>query len=196
MSAISLCVLAMSLPVISAHAEDKFIGNINAGDWAVGGSLTALHHSGANQTSYNLFGVSPSVQYFVIDRLSVGGYVNYTHYAFQRSNIENDWSIGPIATYHFLTAGTNLAFYVSGSMNYTHTNTAYDPLTDSSGAVIINGTSDSTSHWQSVLAVGANYFFTPSVALGPGVSWVHDFSGNSFTSGDQEQFFVQFSIFL
>ena len=159
----------MAMPRATQLTE---LPNVNKGNWAVGGDFGAGYSTTYSQGSLY---VNPTAEYFVIDRLSIGGVI--------QSSFSSDYTnigIGPSATWHYWqsdrwTATVGLsAVYSEG--NYKKSSFDY-------------------SSWTGTAKLGANYFITPSVSFGPFLSHqrnIKDFDPNGgFTS-----LLFQFSIFL
>lgn len=103
--------------------------------------------------------ISPMAEYFVSDRLSLGGTFNLSQTFGEGLSY---WSIGPSATYYFLKQD-RWAAYFSQSLTYSRVaGSGPDPL--HLGAFV------STSK------LGVEYFLTRSVSFGPAFQWRHTFA--------------------
>lgn len=140
--------------VVSTEASPKPVyANILAGDLKVGGGFD-ISYGDRQATTISL---SPSVEYFVADHLSVGGGLTLSHVTSFRSTT---WSIGPTATYYFWSQD-RIALFFSQGIFVSHSS---------------EGTQDTVTYASSTSQLGADYFIIPSVAFGPALQWRHAFS--------------------
>ena len=153
----------------TAHADDAaattstFAVPVTRGHWKVGGSFSYSNY-GSGQWNASL---TPSAEYFFIDRLSFGAAVSGSWASYGYTST----AISPSLTYYFLVQN-QIGYYINQTANFTNSNY---------GGV---GTTFGTS-------VGMNYFFTPSVAFGPSLLWSY---GQNTTSSIS--LVGQFSIFF
>jgi len=127
--------------------------------------------------------ISPTAEYFVTDRLSLGGTFSL---AIPFGTGLSYYSIGPSATFYFWKQ-ERLAASFSESVAYARlSGVGYPPV--STGALI------------STTKLGVEYFFTPSVSFGPAFQWRHAFTdvGDSLLVPSQNTYSVvgQFSLYF
>lgn len=133
--------------------------NTIAGHFALTGDLSIGYGS-----VVGFFGsVQPQLEYFVVDRLSLGAATEF-HYAAGKQF--RYMAIGPSATYHFWNYGQFSSYAgVSGYLFNTH--------------------SDSVNSYSGSL--GANYNFSPSFGAGPKLTYTYyssDYEYNSRLRGE------------
>ncbi len=170
----SICFLTAAVVAPSLHANDR--ANINMGNFEVGGSLTINHHrtTDSNANSITSINLGVPLQFFILNRLSVGGNFSYIHY-----DGMSQYLFGPAATFYFAHAGP-IAGYVGASVLFS----VLDE--EISNSDIISYTAK----------LGMKYFIIPSVALGPEVGFV--LQDISKSSADFQNFYLaaHFSIHL
>lgn len=137
-------IMVLNCLCLGAMAADH-TGNINKGNVEVYGSTTVnLQLSGTAKTNY--FSVNTGVQYFLIDRLSLGGAFGYD----METGVDDVALAGPGATYYFFAQGPFAAY---AGINYRF------------------GLTNATLKGRLDTEIGAKYFFTPSVAFGPYIDY-------------------------
>lgn len=167
--------LSAVLLLVSAHAE---AGKINQGDWETGGGFNLTHTSRQSSritpaTKNTSFFVYAQAQYFFIDQLSAGLDAGYARSgsAFDSTNF------GPVVT-KYLWVDDKIAPYVSMlPIQWNH--------------VRGGGTSLSSS-----ARVGAKYFLTDSVAVGPAFEFSHQWGNDTQPEANSYSFLGLFSIHL
>jgi hypothetical protein len=165
-----LLICALSALASSTYAEEVvFLPNIQQGNWNVSGSLTATKNSGTRNDSTQFF-VSTAPRYFLIDRLALGLDFSVS----TESNSNTVAALGPSAAFYFWNQG-HVAAYVSLGF----------PV----------GLTDSTVSWIADTRAGLDFFFNPSVALGPAVFYNHYF-GRHYPDYSRYGFAAAFSLFL
>lgn len=166
----------LMLAGLSANAADSSMQNTLTGNYQVGGNASWVKKS----NTPSLFTVNPLAEYFLVNGISLGGTLNYT----SDSNNNNTFGVGPSATWYMWQQERHAVYGGVGIM--------YD--TTSSGGP----NSNTTNFWASDLRIGYNYFFTPSLALGPVYMWHHQYNNDSssVTSSDTQTAAVQFSMYL
>jgi hypothetical protein len=123
--------------------------NINRGDIRIGGGVGI----GYSTYSSTIVTVSPLVQYFVADGFAVGLDTDYSF-----SKREDIFAAGPIASYYFWTREAWAAF-VEQRFKY-HTSKMYGP-----------SSYETKPYWSSTSSLGANYFMSKYVAIGPALTY-------------------------
>lgn len=162
---------AFAQDVTSSTIEPK----VNRGDVMVGGSLGFSYSTYSKLT----FELNPTVEYFVADRLSLGGTVGLMF-----SESYNSYLVGPSATYYFWKED-RLTANVGAEIRF-----GYFEYDNGAGRVTENAT---TGRFR----IGLNYFLTPEVSLGPVFTLDKAFgSGQSSTAIDNSTLKVQFQIHL
>ncbi len=121
--------------------------NINTDAWSLGLNNIALTYGSVTKTTFMSMG--PSVEYFFMDRASLG---MATHFSTSFAKNSTTLSAGPSATYHFFSEG-RLSLYGNTAYILHHLTTTGASVTGS-----LN------------LSVGGNYHFTPWFGLGPKVT--------------------------
>jgi hypothetical protein len=157
--------LALLLGSVAAFGAGDF-GNIKTGNVEAGGSIALNVYRGNSS-----FSMSPSIEYFVEDHLSVGGQL-----VLLSSSDYNSFGFGPSATYYFLIQD-RWAPFVNANIIFSHNNLGSDHSTDYE------------------VGVGSRYFITPSVTFGP--SLIYDLNTNA--SGSTNGYLTllgSFAIFL
>jgi Outer membrane protein beta-barrel domain len=107
------------------------------GNWLVGGNFTV--NTGDNNTT---IGLNPTVGYFVVNNLAVGGTLSLGYSKFG-DNRSTTFGIGPLARYYF--GKTNIKPFINGELSFTSYKLKFP-----AGSNTENGTS---------------YFLGPGVAL-------------------------------
>ena len=161
---------------VSANANDTSMQNTLAGNYQVGGNASWVKKS----NTPSLFTVNPLAEYFLANGFSLGGTLNYT----SDSDNNNTLGVGPSATWYLWQQERHAVYAGVGVM--------YD--TSSSGG----SNSSTNNYWASDVKLGYNYFFTPSVALGPVYMWHHQYKNDSSSvaNSDTQTVAVQFSMYL
>ena len=126
----------------SSSTEEAVRANIHAGNWNVGGNVDFSKYSGrrndASTSSASLVG-----KYFLIDHLALGVGAGVTS-ASDQSTVA---TVGPTASYFFWNDGHRLATHAEIGIRF--------------------GLTSATVLSFDQVAVGADYFLVPTVALGP-----------------------------
>lgn len=167
---------ALTAPISESVSASTFEPKVNQGDIMVGGSLGFAYHTFSRLT----FELNPTIEYFVVDRLSLGGTVGLSF-----SEYSNSYLVGPSATYYFwkedrLTANVGAELRI-GRYEYD----SYD-----SGRVTKTATLGR-------FRLGLNYFLTPEVSVGPVFTLDKRFGEGAFASAiDNGTLKVQFQIHL
>lgn len=174
-----LLVLAVSLVGFSTAAfaqettspEHRPMGPlyITQGHLEVGGS--GMYDTDATGGGWNLM-LSPKVEYFVLNRFSVGGTVLYT----DSKNASSEFQIGPSITY-YLTHTSKWAISLDQSVRYAKREVGDNYVAGQTGLAF-------------------DYFFTESIAFGPSVSALYSFNGDETAPVDATRFALNFSLFL
>lgn len=141
-SALALFSLAATGAQSSTATSESFM-NTYQGSLSIGGSLSISKTGGdfgADKTTR--FDLNPGVEYFLVDRFSLGGFINL--YNLQDGDVVA--LLGPSATFHFLQI---------------------DRVSLFSDAKVGIGLNDNTVDTRLGFGIGANYFVTQSVGLGP-----------------------------
>ncbi len=145
--------------------------NIRKGNVAVGGDLGASYSTFGGSAVY----LNPSAEYFIADRLSVGGTLTST-----LSENYQSYGIGPSATYYFWSqnkwaASTGLA------IRYSNSSSEYD---------------SSSSYWTGMAKLGIGYFATPSVSFGPQLTIYRDIGDGDTSASTWSTLLFQFNVYL
>ena len=156
------------------RADNAEFGNINKGNIQADGAASVSNYAPTGQTSSFIVVVSPSVQYFVMNRVSIGGSLYFQHYSSGAS--WNALGIGPSATWHFWSEG-----HLSASVS--------DGLT-------VNENTNSRWYLNNSTGLGLNYFITPSVAIGPALVVSYQFSSLDLPAALNTSVVVKFSIYF
>ncbi len=149
---------------------------VNQGDLMVGGSLGFSYSTFSRLT----FELNPTIEYFIVDRLSVGGTIGLA-----LNEASNRYLVGPSATYYFwkddrLTAnvGAELRF---GQQEHDYFDTGRRTDTSTSGR----------------FRLGLNYFLTPEVSIGPLLTFDKEFENSASPAAfENSTLKVQFQIHL
>jgi hypothetical protein len=138
---------AVGPQMMSEASASATSANINSGNWNVGGYFDFTKNSGAYYDDVE-FSASLTAKYFLINRLAlgIGGGVD------AGPGESAAASVGPAASYFFWSDG-KLAAHADLGFRY--------------------GLTDTTVPWFITSQIGVNYFFTPSVAMGPSVYLNH-----------------------
>jgi hypothetical protein len=174
--------LILTLAVAGRARAEEFTPNIHAGNYLTGANGALDRNFTASTTTLTL---DLPLQYFVIDRLAVGGAFAFAYADTGGGFSTTAYGLGPAATYYFWTEG-HLAAYGAESILYSHTSysQAYANLYSGLDAYGGDATppSPSSSAWLSTTQLGIQYFVTPSTAFGPGLSFTRTFANGSPTS--------------
>lgn len=155
---------------LMAAPSDVETANIRRGNISLGGSITLDQVLESSTNAVSTFNTSLALQYFVIDHLGIGGAFSYNH----ASNTRDNSLLGPVLSYFFWEQ-RNLAAYVGASYSLGLTNAT------------VTGRFNAT--------IGANYFITPAVAVGPWLSFRH-IIGRRGPTYDRILFGADFAIYL
>ncbi|HRK01304.1 MAG TPA: hypothetical protein PLH57_01450 [Oligoflexia bacterium] len=138
------------------NAQSDQQANLTQGFFEVGGSL-GFHNTFKNGDDYSHLILSFVSEYFVIDRLSLGG--QFSHYSTRGFN---ETAIGPSGKYYFFQKDSFAPF---GGL-----------------AVLYNNSNDFRYYFSTKATFGFKYFVTPAVGIVSSLSWFHLFGGNRFDS--------------
>ena len=119
--------------------------NINQGNLVLSGTL-GLGYSTYSHFSYS---VSPMAEYFVLDRLSIGGSTRSSG-----SSLQRELGVGPGFSYFFWSNQNWAAHTGAGALYLTTLHLGDDR-------------SRFTNHWEVYAKLGLNYFFHQAVSFGP-----------------------------
>ena len=145
--------------------------NIRKGNVAVGGDLGASYSTLGGSTVY----LNPSAEYFIADRVSVGGTLTST-----LSENYKSYGIGPSATYYFWNQG-QWAASTGLAIRYSNSSSEYDR---------------NSSYWTGVARLGAGYFATPSVSFGPQLTIYRDIGDGDASASTWSTLLFQFNVYL
>ncbi|WP_347219753.1 OmpW family outer membrane protein [Chryseobacterium sp.] len=157
------------------------------GDWVISGdtgmgfnNITTTVKAGGNSVDgpkVNTFSITPSVGYFVIDKLAVGielGYVNTTNKYKGLKSTNSTFSVMPTATYYFTNSSKLVPFlgagigYASNKTKYSFykdiNNEGFDPLLMQDTETTADGLA-----WK--VKGGVTYMATSSLGINLGVSY-------------------------
>lgn len=129
--ALALAVVATTSP---AHAQAERFGA--QGDLAISSDvgLSVQHQfEGGGATTFVL---NPAADYFVIDHLSVGGYVNFSHSGGSGASATNI-GIGPRVGYD-INLSSQFSFWPKAGLSFNHTSTSVGPIDGSNSELAIN----------------------------------------------------------
>ncbi|MEJ5104191.1 outer membrane beta-barrel protein [Chryseobacterium sp. MYb328] len=156
------------------------------GDWVISGNTgmgfnniaTTVKVGGKSTDSpkVNMFSITPSVGYFVIDKLAVGidlGYVNRTTKYDDVKSTNSTFSVMPTATYYF-TNSSKLVPFLGAGIGYGSNkekasfsgirNGIYDPI-------LIQDTETTTDGLAWKVKGGVTYMATSSLGINLGISY-------------------------
>ena len=177
-------VLCLALAAAAAGAAEPTLPvegpHLNAGNLKFGASLSLTSNSFSNGASSYLLSASLPVQYFVIEGLSIGGTVDWStagssqNGASQTSTVV---SVGALASWYFWRHDRFAAFIEP--QFFVNLRAPDLPTT-----VSVAG------------ALSVEWFLNPSVGLGPGIVYAHQFGNGLFPASDLYRFFVEVLIYL
>jgi hypothetical protein len=173
----------VALAAAGAHADEKLRSdepNLKAGNFRFGASLSLEHDSFSNVSTQTTFSGFLPVQYFFFDQLAIGGSLGWSaSWANEQGNSQSGGSVnlGPAVTWYFWTHG-RFAAYVEPFLSF-------EVRTDSAPTTIV-----------AAGLLGVQWFLTPSVAVGPGIRYLHRFGSSFIPSADSYLFFVDLSVYL
>lgn len=166
---LSLTVLAFLGASAFSRADDASpepYANINAGNFRAFGSF--LYETNSNGHG-NIFELNPGVDYFVKDRLAIG----WSFSIEAGSGFDTIAGLGPEVQYEFWQKD-QVATYVRSGIQF--------------------GVTDATTREEVLGEVGAQYFLTPSVDIGPYMRYTYFFS--HFQNWDRFDFGAFLGIYL
>jgi hypothetical protein len=150
----------------TAPAESSIRPNIYSGNWSLGGNLYFAKNSGSvDSTECSTF---VAARYFLIDRFALGMVAGFE----DTTDTTAIASLGPSAAYYFLTQG-RLAMSALLGFRLGLTDDTYDKIVNS--------------------GIGAEYFLTPSVAVGPTAFFTYYSSGGS---NEKKRFGISFDLLV
>lgn len=168
-----LLLVALFLIAPAAYA----VPNLNAGDWELGGSFNLSRSSERSpyfqSTDHTRFTINLNAQYFVDDEYSLGLETGYSA-AGGHSGVGY---LGPVFT-KYVWVDDKLAPYIS-MLPIRFTKAEGIP-----------------SDLSSTVRIGAKYFLTDSVAVGPAVDFTHDWGKDTNPERNTWSFLGLFSIHL
>jgi hypothetical protein len=176
--------LLLALAAAGARAAepktDEWKPNLNAGNFQIG--MNAALHADSFGNGQSQFSVSGDLglQYFVVDHLSLGGIVQGSRTSVSvagQTQSTNSFAIGPELTWYLWTYG-RFTFYVEPEL-FLELRPDGPPTTFGAAG-----------------AAGGYWFFTPSVAFGPGVRYFHRFGNGAEPDSDQFLLYLAFSLYL
>lgn len=152
--------MSLSLFSVPALASESigFEPNIYSGNVIASGGFS-YSSFGLQDESLSVLNTSVGLQYFILDGLALGANFNLSSISAQESSFKAT-TIGPVATFYFWNS-ERLATKVAASMGYT-------TLGDSNDFSTAFGYSDGITYR---FSLGADYFLTESVGLGPSVQY-------------------------
>jgi hypothetical protein len=159
---------------IVTRADNTELGNIHKGNIAAEGSASISFYAPSGRASSTAISVSPSLQYFVVDHLSIGGSLSYHHYS--GSDGWTSWGIGPSITWHFWSTG-HLSVFASEE-------------------IFLNKGTNLNWYGSNTAGLGMNYFITPSVAIGPLLQTYYQFENSELPSAFGTSLIGKFSIYF
>jgi outer membrane protein len=149
------------------------------GDWVISGdtgvgfnnvtTTVKVGDQSVDGPKVNTFSVSPSVGYFVIDRLAVGielGYINATTKYEGLKSKTSSFSVMPTATYYF-TNTSKLVPFLGAGIGYASVKNSGE--TNFMGMIASNETTTDGLAWK--VKGGVTYMATQSLGLNLGVSY-------------------------
>ncbi|WP_346985514.1 OmpW family outer membrane protein [Chryseobacterium sp. POE27] len=149
------------------------------GDWVISGdtgvgfnnvtTTVKVGDQSVDGPKVNTFSVSPSVGYFVIDRLAVGielGYINATTKYEGLKSKTSSFSVMPTATYYF-TNSSKLVPFLGAGIGYASVKNSGE--TNFMGMIASNETTTDGLAWK--VKGGVTYMATQSLGLNLGVSY-------------------------
>lgn len=124
------------------------------GDRLIGGS--GSFSAGDQTTSFNL---SPSMSWFVIDNVAIGGYISYSYYNYSSGSAHtHSFSLGPAFRYYLTKEGKLRCFTYANFGIY-------------SSFYTYNQEKDSNTTFNAGVGLGLAYFITEQVALEASVGY-------------------------
>lgn len=172
-----LCALAaLVLTSGTAQAAPETIqANIKKGDLSISNSLDFSHKSIEGGSGTSSFSLSNRNHYFIVDRFGLGGALGvFTTDGFAL------FTVGPSATYYLWTQ-EKLGLYFTQDVLFR----------------VISGSSTvDANNFETISALGLNYFIIPAVAVGPAVEFFHRFGTSRLRTINEISFVAAFSIFL
>lgn len=159
-----------------AKADNDWKPNLGVGHWTAGGNF------GISQSTYSgtYYFFNPEAEYFVSERLSLGGMLSI-------GKGTGTWSLGlgPSFTYYFFK-DDRWAASTGASVIYSKDSWEND-----------GGGEGNVSVWRAKAKVGLDYFFTPSVSFGPRLQYSSSIGSSKALYRDNDASLVfQFSVHL
>jgi hypothetical protein len=175
-------VLCLLLAAAAARAEEvkNFEPKLHSGNWRVGAVLSLTDSSFSNgNSSYSLTASLP-LQYFVADGFAFGGVVNWS--------TSGDSVNGVAQTATVVSLGAELAWFFWRHERFA---AALQP------EFFVNlRAPDLPTTYTAAGALDLEWFINPSVAIGPGFVYFHEFGTGLLASSNSYRFFVQLFIYL
>jgi hypothetical protein len=159
-------------------ADDNLHPDIQKGFYHLGGSFSYSLESWSDNVSEQTFSLSTMMEYFVVNKLAIGGFVgaNYTN--------ENTIYMGTL-TSHFYYFGPSLTYYfwqMDRIASYIQPEIYLEPNTYFTISVAGR--------------VGLDFFLLPSIAIGSSIRYFHRFGIEKINSLNDINFNLGFDLFI
>ena len=148
-----------SIAAMFSGIQKSTYANINKGNVLTGAEFSLTQAWYRTSDTFNVYAAIP-MQYFLMDRLALGGTAAISHSRLSSSRSYTDAAVGPSATLYFWDS-ENVATYVDTAVLWRFLDNSDDQISLGFG-------------------LGLDYFVTPAVAFGPKVTYTHYFGmGNA-----------------
>ena len=164
-----------SHPVVAQDAPDSQVAEkpimINKGNWEIGGEGNYFRSN--EGTGLRSITLSPRVEYFILNRFSVGGRLNYI----DSNRASTEIQIGPGFSWYPLIIGRTA-------------------LVVDQAILMINPAGSQQTYFAGDTGLGLDWFVSPSVAIGPSIRGLFYFGGDSARPEGGVGFRIGISVFL
>lgn len=144
---------------------------INKGNWEIGGEGNYFRSN--EKSGLRSLVLSPRAEYFIMNRLSVGGRLNYI----DSNRAATEVQLGPGFTWYIMQISRSVV-YIDQAILW------------------VNPSGNQQTYFAGDTGLGIDFFLSPSVAFGPSIRGLYYFGGDSSVPEGGVGFRLGLSIFL
>ncbi len=173
----ALCTLLLSFAVPAmAQGESstevpQLPIKINQGNWEIGGEGNYFRSNESG--GLRLLTLTPRAEYFIMNRFSVGGRINYI----DSNRASTEVQVGPGFSWYIMQIGRSV-------------------LLIDQAILWVNPSGSEQTYFAGDTGLGIDFFLSPSVAVGPSIRGLYYFGGDSSVPEGGVGFRIGLSVFL